>query len=92
MEKRKVLVSLPERILEKTDAAAFSEGLTRSALIGKALWQYLQRRHMVESGERMKRGYEQMAEINRAWAQEGIEHDLRALDIYEAMLAESEES
>ncbi len=91
MDKRKVLISLPGSLVDQTDAAALAEGTTRSALVREALCQYLSRRHMLESREQMRRGYEEMARINSAWAQIGLRADLRVLDAYEAMLSESEE-
>jgi CopG family transcriptional regulator/antitoxin EndoAI len=91
LDKRKVLISLPETLVDQADAAALAEGITRSALVREALCQYLSRRHMLETREQMRRGYEEMARINCAWAQIGISADLRILDAYEAMLSESEE-
>ncbi|MDR3051557.1 MAG: CopG family transcriptional regulator [Oscillospiraceae bacterium] len=91
MAKRKILISVPETLLGRADSAASADGLSRSALVCQALCQYLEKRHMLESRERMRRGYEEMAGINRAWAQAGVRADLRILDAYEAMLSESEE-
>lgn len=91
MEKRKVLISLPAALVDQADAAARAEGLSRSALVREALCQYLSRRHMLESREQMRRGYEEMARINCAWAQVGLRADMPVLDAYEAMLSESEE-
>lgn len=92
MEKRKVLVSLPDTLIGQIDAIANAEGVTRSALVRDALCQYLSRRHMVERREQMRRGYEQMARINAAWAQTGLKAEQKILDAYEAMLSESEET
>ena len=92
MDKRKVLISLPDMLVRQTDATALAEGITRSALVREALCQYLSRKHMLESREQMRRGYEEMARINTAWAQTGLRADMRVLDAYEAMLSESEES
>ncbi|MCL2544792.1 MAG: ribbon-helix-helix protein, CopG family [Clostridia bacterium] len=91
MEKRKVLISLPDGLVRQADAAALAEGVTRSALVREALYQYLSRKHMLQSRERMRRGYEEMSRINTAWAQTGLRADVRILDAYEAMLSESEE-
>ena len=91
MDKRKVLITLPELLVKQADAAALAEGVTRSALVCEALCQYLSRKHMLESREQMRRGYEEMARINTAWAQTGLCADVRILDAYEAMLSESEE-
>ena len=91
MDKRKVLISLPDLLVRRADAAAAAEGITRSALVREALCQYLSRRHMLESREQMRKGYEEMARINTAWAQTGLHADMRILDAYEAMLSESEE-
>ena len=91
MDKRKVLISLPDGLVKQADAAALAEGATRSALVREALCQYLSRKHMLESREQMRRGYEEMARINAAWAQTGLRADMRVLDAYEAMLSESEE-
>jgi CopG family transcriptional regulator/antitoxin EndoAI len=92
LDKRKVLISLPGELVDEADAAALAEGVTRSAVVREALCQYLSRKHMLESRELMRRGYEEMARINCAWAQAGTRADMRVLDAYEAMLSESEES
>ena len=92
MDKRKVLISLPDALVRQADAAALAEGVTRSALVREALCQYLSRKHMLESREQMRKGYEEMARINIAWAQTGLRADTRVLDAYEAMLSESEET
>jgi len=91
VEKRKVLISLPDTLVKQADAAAMAEGVTRSALVREALCQYLSRKHTLKSREQMRRGYEEMARINTAWAQAGLRADTRILDAYEAMLSESEE-
>jgi CopG family transcriptional regulator/antitoxin EndoAI len=91
VEKRKVLISLPDVLVKQADAVALAEGTTRSALVREALCQYLSRKHMLESREQMRKGYEEMSRINTAWAQTGLRADMRVLDAYEAMLSESEE-
>lgn len=87
---KKILVSLPEELLEKVDSSAGRVRLNRSEFIRQALSQFLIEKHRMEIRERMKRGYEEMAGINSEWAELGLRHESDDLLAYEAMLSESE--
>lgn len=89
-EQRKVLISLPEDLLNRADEAADTESINRSELIRRAMKLYLAEKHKIETRERMKRGYEAMAGINKEWAEAGMASEKKALDAYEAVLAESD--
>ncbi|HOV69969.1 MAG TPA: ribbon-helix-helix protein, CopG family [Clostridia bacterium] len=89
-DQKKVLLSMPDTMLSELDRLASEDGINRSELIRHAMKLYIEHRHKIEIRERMKRGYEAMAIINREWAETGIVSEYAALDAYEAILSESD--
>ena len=87
---KKILVSLPEGLLEEADAAAARSGINRSEFIRRAMRQSLDLLHTMETRERMRRGYEEMAGINLEWSRIGLSADTKILDKYEDNLSECE--
>ncbi|MBS7262102.1 MAG: ribbon-helix-helix protein, CopG family [Eubacteriales bacterium] len=87
-ENKKVLIIMPEILIGLTDETAKAEGVSRSELIRRAVKLYIGQKHRMEIREKLRRGYEQMAPINKEWAELGLGTEL---ETYEALLAESEE-
>ncbi len=87
---KKILVSLPAELLREVDEAAAREGTNRSEFIRRAMKQSLDALHTMETRERMRRGYEEMAGINLEWSELGLSNDSRILDAYEENLSECE--
>ena len=61
---KKILISLPDSLLDELDAMVDSQQVNRSELIREAMRFYLKEKKRVEMSARMKKGYEEMAEIN----------------------------
>ena len=87
----KILINLPDDLLNEIDALAKEQEISRSQFIRDGLWQVLRIRHKLEVEEKMKLGYQEMAEINLQWAQLGLMADEMALHAYEAALSEDDE-
>ncbi len=87
---KKVLVSLPDELLDNLDALAAEEGMTRSEVVRLSLKQTIAARHKLKMSEALRQGYEAMASINREWAEMGIAQDLSVLSAYEHQLSERE--
>lgn len=81
---KKIIVSLPEPLLEQTDHVLAEEHKNRSELIREALVLYLSERRKKGIREQMERGYLEMGEINLTLSEEGLDSDLADLVQYEA--------
>lgn len=89
-ELKKILVSLPDSLLQEVDEIVSMEKKNRSEFIREAMKLYIRERHKIEIGEKMKSGYEEMSRINREIAEMGFNSDNKAYEEYEALLAECE--
>ena len=89
-ELKKILVSLPDSLLQEVDEIVAIEKKNRSEFIREAMKLYIRERHRIEITEKMKKGYEEMARINSEMTEVGLESDVRALEEYEAILSECE--
>ena len=89
-ELKRVMISVPGSLLEEVDGIAVLTKQSRSQLIREALREYVtqcKRKAMIAS---MKRGYQEMAEINLALAEEGLYADAENLEVSELLAAERE--
>jgi len=68
---KRIVVSVPAHLLEEVDGLVAMERWNRSALIREAVRIYVQERKKRDMREQMKRGYQEMARINLALAEEG---------------------
>lgn len=84
---RRIMVSIPEDLLQELDGLVYSNGLNRSQCICQIMEEYIQERKRINLREQMKRGYQEMAEINLALAQEHY-YGEQVLEKYEAKLVE----
>jgi CopG family transcriptional regulator / antitoxin EndoAI len=90
-ENKKIVVSLPEGLLEEFDKVMeCKSSKKRSLLIREAVVLYINERKKNNLRELMKKGYQEMAEINSELAEVGITCDCMELAKYEAGLAESD--
>lgn len=85
---RKILISVPDSLLTEVDDFANSQNINRSEFIRDALRVYVKERKKLELYERMKKGYEEMAEINLDIAEYCVSADeIQQMD-YEVKLSE----
>jgi CopG family transcriptional regulator/antitoxin EndoAI len=67
---KKVVVGLPEDTLAVIDTLVTGTKLCRSELIREACFFYIEERRRQTLREKMKAGYQEMAELNRLLAEE----------------------
>ncbi len=83
---KKTIVSLPISLLEQTDRFAEEQNINRSELIREALALYLTEQKKKQIREKMILGYEEMNELSRNMAEEGMGEALTDLKEYEEKL------
>ena len=76
-ELKKVLITLPDHLLREVDEIVALENMNRSEFVRQAMKLYIGQRHRMEIKEQLMRGYGQMADINRDWAEVGMEAEER---------------
>ena len=59
-ELKKILVSLPDSLLQEVDEIVAIEKKNRSEFIREAMKLYIRERHRIEIREKMKKGYEEI--------------------------------
>ncbi len=86
-ETKRIMVCVPNSLLEEIDYIVKMEKRNRSEFIREAMKAYLRERKRMEMREFMKNGYKDMAAINLIYAEMGMDIDLSCLEKYEAELA-----
>lgn len=86
-ETKRILVSLPESLLEEVDLLASMENRNRSEFIREAMKLYISEKKKREIRESMKKGYMEMAAINLEMAELGFTAENECLNSYEKRLA-----
>ena len=87
---KKVLITVPDSLLEAVDSAAKVENINRSELVREAMKMYLGERRKHARKEQLKKGYQQMAELNLSLAEVYFDAEEEAVSSYEEKLAECE--
>lgn len=87
---KKVLISLPNNLLEEIDNAVLINKTSRSDFVREAMRVYLTERRKIEIREKMKKGYEEMAEINIRLSEVYFDADNDQQNWYEKRLREME--
>ncbi len=87
---KKVLITIPEPLLEEIDQVCSNEKSNRSEFVREAMRCYLAEKRKLSLREQLKRGYQEMADINLDIA--GVYFDLEEEQYsrYEEKLAECE--
>ncbi len=89
-ELKKILISLPDYLLKEVDSIASVEKMNRSEFVREAMKLYLRERRKIEMRDRMKKGYQEMAEINIKLANLCFDVDNEQQKKYEERLGEME--
>lgn len=71
-ELRRVMISVPNQMLEEIDSFAATEKLSRSQFVRDAMGSHIENCKHQALIESMRKGYEEMAGINLALAEEGL--------------------
>lgn len=88
MKTKRVQISIPAALLEQIDSIVHEKKINRSQFIQNAVQLYIMEKEAQSLQERLRVGYQIMAELNLSLAEEGTDEDL--LENYERQLAEAE--
>lgn len=85
---KRIMISIPESLLEEVDGLVSMEKRNRSEFIREAMCLYISEKKRRSIREQMKKGYQEMAQINLALAMEsyGLEDEVQSY--YDEKLAE----
>ena len=89
---KKILISIPHNLLEELDTMVSNEKTNRSMLVSEAMHLYIREKRKIELRDKMKNGYEEMAEINLRLAEGCLRADSDQECRYEERLGEMEET
>ncbi|NSW90380.1 MAG: ribbon-helix-helix protein, CopG family [Firmicutes bacterium] len=89
-ESRKILISLPEQLLKEVDSIVSIEKTNRSEFVRRTIQLYIRERRKIEVRDRLKKGYQEMAEINIRLSEIWFEADNDLQQKYEERLGELE--
>lgn len=87
---KKIILSLPEDLLEKVDDQLKYAEISRSEWIRRALVSALEQAKKDRIRAQMERGYQEMGLLNLELAEEDLAAGTSDFQIYENMLLESE--
>jgi CopG family transcriptional regulator/antitoxin EndoAI len=89
-ELRKILISLPDNLLKEVDSIVSVEKINRSEFVREAMKLYIREKRKIEMRDKMKKGYQEMAEINARLAEMCFDADSEQQQKYEERLRELE--
>ena len=87
---KKILISLPDNLLKEVDSIVAMEQINRSEFVREAMKLYIREKRKIEMRDKMKKGYQQMEEINKKLAEIWFEADSEQQQKYEEGLRELE--
>ena len=85
-ETKRIMISLPNSLLEEIDGIVSIEQRNRSEFIREAMKLYIRERRKIEIRESMQKGYREMGQLNLTLSEMGIDQDLKELSHYEEKL------
>ncbi len=83
---KKIIVNLPNSLLEEVDDLVSIEENNRSEFIKQATELYIREQRRIKIKENMKQGYLEMSQININLSEMGLAEDIRELYVYETNL------
>ena len=89
-ELRKILTSLPDNLLKEIDNIVSVERTNRSEFVREAMRLYIREKRKIQIMDKMKKGYQEMAEINIKLAEVCYDADCDQQQNYEERLGELE--
>ena len=87
---KKVLITVPDSLLEAVDSQAKVENINRSEFVREAMKMYLSKKKSAAQKEELKKGYQEMAKINLSLAEAFFDAEEEAYLASEEKLAECE--
>ena len=85
---KRIMISIPESLLKEVDGLASNEQRNRSEFIREAMKLYILELKRKRIREQMKKGYQEMAQINLYLADENYEVENEVQEYFEDSLAE----
>lgn len=89
-ESKRIMISLPDSLLQEVDGIVAIEKKNRSEFIREAMKLYIRERKKIQIKEKMKMGYREMGSINLSLSEIGLDLDVMTLKGYEKILSECE--
>ncbi|NLW24891.1 MAG: ribbon-helix-helix protein, CopG family [Clostridia bacterium] len=83
---KRIMISLPDYLLEEVDGIVALEKKNRSEFIREAMKLYIEEKKRKSLREQMRRGYQEMASINLSLAQEGLANEDEVQDLFDKAL------
>lgn len=87
-ELKKVIISIPDNLLKEVDQLISLEKMNRSQFTREAIKFYIKEKRKLEIRDQLKRGYQEMSEMNLEFANTHFETDENQLSKYEKRLKE----
>lgn len=87
---KKVLITVPENLLEQVDCIVSNEKTNRSEFVREAMKLYIKEKKRLSLRKQMEKGYQEMAEINLAVSEMYFDAENEAFSALEEKLAECE--
>ncbi|MGL5514115.1 MAG: CopG family ribbon-helix-helix protein [Sporomusa sp.] len=87
---RRIMISIPNALLQEVDGIIAMDKLSRSQFVREAMRLYIEDRKRKAVRDMMKRGYQEMAAINLTLAEEGLLADIDTFELMPDLLAERE--
>lgn len=87
---KRIMVSLPDSLLQEVDGIVRRETGNRSAFVREAMLRLIEERRRQERLEQCRAGYQRMGRINLMLAEDGLEEDSRDFEDYENYLVKRE--
>ena len=89
-EQKKILISIPDNLLKEIDNIVSVERTNRSEFVREAMRLYIREKRKIQMRDSMKKGYQEMAEINIRLAEMCMDADCYQQQKYEERLGELE--
>jgi CopG family transcriptional regulator/antitoxin EndoAI len=86
---KRVMITMPNSLLEEVDGLARQENRNRSEFIREVVRCYIDEKRRMDLRERLRKGYLNMSQVNRELAEEGASAAEEAFVLYEEVLARS---
>lgn len=89
-ELKRIMISIPNSLLQEIDGIIAMEKLSRSQFVREAMRIYIEERKRKAVRDMMRKGYQEMAVINLTLAEEGLTADGEIFEMMPTLLVERE--
>lgn len=84
---KRIMISLPNTLLQEVDGIVSREKINRSHLIREAMCFYIKEMKKRQIRERLQVGYVEMSKINLSLANEAVQAENEAVETIESMVS-----